>query len=68
MANQLLYSSWIYNNAFNYKNIIMANREKFLHNFKKANRQRKNEKHLLNNFFNSYSKVLIEIVENNGSK
>jgi hypothetical protein len=24
MANQLLYSSWIYNNAFNYKNIIMA--------------------------------------------
>jgi len=68
MANQLLYSSWIYNNAFNYKNIIMANREKFLHNFKKANRQRKNEKHLMNNIFNSYSKSLIEIVENNGSK
>jgi len=26
MANQLLYSSWICNNSFNYKNIIMANK------------------------------------------
>ena len=69
MANQLLYNSWIYNNAFNYKNIIMSyNRNKFEHNLKKANRQRKNEKHLKNNIFNSYSKSLIEIVENNGSK
>lgn len=69
MANQLLYNSWIYNNAFNYKNIIMSyNRNKFEHNLKKANRQRKNEKHLMNNIFNSYSKSLIEIVENNGSK
>ena len=69
MANQLLYNSWIYNNAFNYKNIIMSyNRNKFEHNLKKANRQRKNEKHLMNNIFNSYSKSLIEIVESNGSK
>tara|TARA_R110000744_G_scaffold13771_2_gene39838 strand:- start:1273 stop:1413 length:141 start_codon:yes stop_codon:yes gene_type:complete len=46
----------------------MANREKFLHNFKKAKRQRKHQEFVLNNIFKGYSKGLIEIIKNNESK
>ena len=68
MANYLLRCSHFINNPFNYKNIIMANREKFLHNFKKAKRQRKHQEFVLNNIFKNYSKGLIEIIKNNESK
>ena len=68
MANCLLCSCHYINNPVNYKNIIMANREKFLHNFKKAKRQRKHQEFVLNNIFKGYSKGLIEIIKNNESK
>tara|TARA_Y100000592_G_C5372960_1_gene269519 strand:+ start:271 stop:477 length:207 start_codon:yes stop_codon:yes gene_type:complete len=56
------------NFIFNNKNLIMANREKFLHNHKKAKRQRKMEKHALNNIFEGYSKGLIDITKINEQK
>ena len=46
----------------------MANKEKFIHNFKKAKRQRKNEKYLLNNIFQGFSKGLIDITKINEQK
>jgi len=49
----------------NVRYIVMANREKFLHNLNKAKRQRKNERAVLNNLFKNYSKGLIKITKDN---
>tara|TARA_Y100001937_G_scaffold21521_1_gene30353 strand:+ start:1362 stop:1568 length:207 start_codon:yes stop_codon:yes gene_type:complete len=56
------------NFIFNNKNLIMANREKFLHNHKKAKRQRKMQKHFINNIFEGYAKGLIDITKINEQK
>ena len=44
------------------------NKNKFEHNFKKAKRQNKDERFLLNNIFSGYSKTLIEICNPNIKK
>jgi len=49
----------------NVRYIIMANRNKFLHNLNKAKRQRKNERDVFNNLFKNYSKGLIKITKDN---
>ena len=49
----------------NVRYIVMANREKFLHNLNKAKRQRKNERDVFNNLFKNYSKGLIKITKDN---
>ena len=44
------------------------NKNKFEHNLKKAKRQNKDERLLLNNIFSGYSKTLIEICNPNTLK
>ena len=65
MDYQLPFNNGVYNNHFNYQNLIMANRDKFLHNNKKAKRQRKHDRDKLNSIFKNFSKGLIEITKDN---
>jgi hypothetical protein len=55
--------SCLFNNFnLNVRYIIMSyNKNKFEHNLKKAKRQNRDERFLLNNIFSGYSKTLIQI-------
>ena len=58
--------SCLFNNVnTNVRFLIMANRDKFLHNINKSKRQRKNERDVFNNLFKNYSKGLIKITKDN---
>jgi hypothetical protein len=48
--------------------IMSYNKNKFEHNLKKAKRQNRDERLLLNNIFSGYSKTLIEICNPNTLK
>ena len=59
--------SCLFNNVnTNVRFLIMANRDKFLHNIKKAKRQRKNERHLLEQkFYNTFNPFNTSNLKNN---
>lgn len=57
----------LFNNVnTNVRFLIMANRDKFLHNINKAKRQRKNERHLLEQkFLDSFNPFNTSNLKNN---